>query len=712
MDRGLIELLDIIKTYKEEGASIFNILGQLHIPSLDIDIITNDIKTLISEGLIIEKKKDVYVASEFSKVLIGTISMHKKGFGIVTCNNNNKLEIFIPPRKAKKVLHDDVVRVEIIESTKPGNRPEGEIVEIIKRGKTKYVGILTIEEGNPYGFVICDDNKIKNDIYVPVENLNNAINNQKVVCEIVKWNEKDKNPTGMIVEVLGEIGDVGIDILSIAKEFGYELDFPENVKNEANNIEEVIYKEELEGRKDLRNELIFTIDGADAKDLDDAISIKKLENGNYLLGVHIADVSHYVVENMKIDKEAVKRGTSVYLVDRVIPMLPKVLSNGICSLNPNVDRLTLSIDMEIDKNGNVIKHKIYESVINSKARMVYEDVSDILENNDEYLIEKYNLLVETFRMSEELAKILMDRRDRRGAIDFNFDEAKIILNDEGFPIDIKKYDRRIANRIIEEFMLVANETIAEHFYELDVPFVYRNHDKPDLEKVLRLEDVMNKNGLSVINNDQSIQVKKFQNACKQVKGSDIEYFISKKMLMSLKEAQYTSNLGGHFGLATDYYCHFTSPIRRYPDLQIHRIIKDCLNGRMSSNVRKKYSNKVEDVAYHSSKMERRAQEAERDVEDMKKTEYMSSKIGCEYEGIISGVISKGLFVQLDNTVEGLVRVENITDDIYIYDENEECLFGHSTNKIYNIGDKVRVKVISADTINKEINFELINLDII
>ncbi|MBQ3422615.1 MAG: VacB/RNase II family 3'-5' exoribonuclease, partial [Romboutsia sp.] len=497
MDRGLIELLDIIKTYKEEGASIFNILGQLHIPSLDIDIITNDIKTLISEGLIIEKKKDVYVASEFSKVLIGTISMHKKGFGIVTCNNNNKLEIFIPPRKAKKVLHDDVVRVEIIESTKPGNRPEGEIVEIIKRGKTKYVGILTIEEGNPYGFVICDDNKIKNDIYVPVENLNNAINNQKVVCEIVKWNEKDKNPTGMIVEVLGEIGDVGIDILSIAKEFGYELDFPENVKNEANNIEEVIYKEELEGRKDLRNELIFTIDGADAKDLDDAISIKKLENGNYLLGVHIADVSHYVVENMKIDKEAVKRGTSVYLVDRVIPMLPKVLSNGICSLNPNVDRLTLSIDMEIDKNGNVIKHKIYESVINSKARMVYEDVSDILENNDEYLIEKYNLLVETFRMSEELAKILMDRRDRRGAIDFNFDEAKIILNDEGFPIDIKKYDRRIANRIIEEFMLVANETIAEHFYELDVPFVYRNHDKPDLEKVLRLEDVMNKNGLSV-----------------------------------------------------------------------------------------------------------------------------------------------------------------------------------------------------------------------
>lgn len=705
MYKNIREILNIIKSREGKEVDIYEILGEMQIPSNCQHIIEEDIEKLIKNGLIVEKKKNTYIPSNFSDELVGNIKLGKNGYGIVSINNNKIKELFIPPKYTNRSLDGDTVVVKIIKDAEDGKRAEGKVVQVLNRKKKIYVGTMSIQEDGKYGFVICDDARMNKDIYVAKEDINKALDGEKVVCELIKWDKDDKNPVGKIKEILGNEGDIGIDILSVAKEYGFESEFPDNVKKECRKINTKVLDEDINDRIDLRNKKIFTIDGRDAKDLDDAISIERNED-EFILGVHIADVANYVIENMKIDKEARKRGTSVYLVDRVIPMLPKVLSNGICSLNQGEDRLTLSIEMRINQKGQVVDYEIFESVINSKFRMNYDEVSNLLESIDEY-DERYKLFEKELKECEKLANILMNKRRKRGAIDFNFAEAKIIVNEEGKAIDVKKEDRRIANRIIEEFMLIANETIAMHFCMLELPFVYRNHELPDIERIISLEEKLNRKGLSLGNNLENISSKKFQQICEQIEGTELEYFINKMMLMSLKEAKYMSNMIGHFGLAAQYYCHFTSPIRRYPDLQIHRIIKDSINGNMSSNVVKKYLNRVDDVAYHSSKMERAAQEAENKVELMKKCEYASTKIGEIYEGIISGTISKGFFVQLDNTIEGIVRIENLKDDMYVYKEEDYLFEGIQSKKVYSLGNKVNVKIIDVDMINNEIEFLIV-----
>ena len=562
------------------------------------------------------------------------------------------------------------------------------------------------EDNKSFGFVVAEDTRISQDIFISKKDNNGAQQGDVVMVEITKWPEKRRSPEGKVLEVLGKKGDKGLDILTIIKKFGLPEEFPIKVQNFAESIPEVIEEKEYKRRTDLRNIRMVTIDGEDAKDLDDAVSIERLENGRYKLGVHIADVTHYVTEKNPLDKEALKRGTSVYLIDRVIPMLPRKLSNGICSLNPKVDRLALSCIMTIDNNGAVLEHQILETIIKTSERMTYTDVTKILKENDEDLIKRYDYLVDDFRAMEELANILNKKRLKRGAIDFDFDEAKITLNEFGKPIEIKPYERAIANRVIEEFMLAANETIAEHMFNEHLPFVYRIHEDPDEEKLQKFREFIFNLGYFIKWNGE-IEPRDLQGTLEEFKGKKEEVVVSTLLLRSMMQARYSPENVGHFGLAAEYYCHFTSPIRRYPDLQIHRIIKEYLNGKIDKTRSIKLTNLVDYAAKQSSETERVAQEAEREVDDLKKAEYMQDRIGEEFQGIISSVTSFGLFVELPNTIEGLVHITALDDDYYIYDEVHLCLVGERTKKMYKLGEDAKVRCSRVDIPNREIFFDII-----
>lgn len=683
---------------KEELASEFGLKGK------EMKVFYKVLEEMEKEGIIIKTRNQLYGLVEKMNLIAGKIQGNEKGFGFLIPEDKTKEDVYISSEEMNGALHGDKVVVRLISTAMEGRKEEGEVIRIIERANETIVG--TFESSKNFGFVIPDNSKISYDIFIPKADINGARTNQKVVVQITQWPEKRRNPEGKIIEVLGFVGEKGTDVLSIIRQYKLPEEFPEKVINEAESLEDTVSKEEIEKRIDLRHLNTFTIDGPDAKDLDDAVSIELMENGNYKLGVHIADVSHYVKERSKLDKEAYKRGNSVYLVDRVIPMLPKELSNGICSLNPNEERLCLSVFMEIDENGEVVNHNIVEGLITSKARLIYDDVSDLLEDQDPEAEKKLSNQVEDLRLMEELAHNLYEKRRRRGSIDFDFPETKIVLDEDGFPVEIGKEDRRIANRIIEEFMLATNETIAEEMYWGDLPFLYRVHEKPDMERIEEFNKFIHNFGYN-IKGSQEIHPKELQGLAEEVKGKKEEVLINTLLLRSLKKARYSSENEVHFGLASKYYCHFTAPIRRYPDLEIHRIIKSYINGKLNPMEQDRLSIALPKIAEHTSITERTAEEAEREVEDLKKAEYMSTRIGEEYEGIVSSLTHFGMFVQLDNTIEGLVHFSNMTDDYYHFDEKNYYIIGEHTNKIYRLGDSVKISVMNADLIRRTIDFMLI-----
>lgn len=658
------------------------------------------------EGLILRNNKEKYRPFNSEYVVIGTIEGNEKGFGFLLPIDKEREDIFIPADSMNGAMHGDSVIVNIVKKQEGERRSEGEVVRILERVNRKLIG--SFEDNANFGFLIPDDHRIAYDIFIPKELKNGAKNGQKVVVELTMWPEQRRNPEGRVIDILGYPNEKGVDILSIIKQFQLPEKFPKEVINETDAIEENISEKDLEGRLDLRNLKTFTIDGEDAKDFDDAISIEKLDNDNYKLGVHIADVTHYVRANTELDKEAYKRGTSVYLIDRVIPMLPEKLSNGVCSLKPNEDRLTLSVIMEIDPKGKVVDHEIVESVISSKQRLIYDDVSDFIENEDEDAKSKLSNILTELKQMEELMEILMKKRHTRGSIDFDFAETFIELDKNGIPIDVRKAERRIANRMIEEFMLVTNETVSERFYWADTPFLYRIHEEPNPEKLKQFGEFIHNFDYSLKGSE--IHPKQLQELIEEIKGKKEELVISTLLLRSLKKAKYSEIKDIHFGLAAEHYSHFTAPIRRYPDLMIHRIIKDSINGRLSSKKEKSYEEILPEVAEHTSMAERRAEEAEREVDDLKMAQYMSGKIGEQFQGIISSVTNFGLFVQLENTIEGLVHFNIMDDDYYIFDEENYYIVGERSHKIYRLGDEVKIEVIGADIGKKNIDFKLVHDD--
>lgn len=664
------------------------------------------IKTMEKEGLLARDESDKLGLAQRMGVITGKIEIHDRGFGFLIPDIEGIKDLFIAKTNLMGAMNGDRVVAKIIKEGRNGKRTEGIIINIVERVNKNIVGIY--EDNKSFGFVLPEDKRIQNDIFISKKDRNGAKKGQIVMVEITRWPDgKRKNPEGKVVEILGRPGDKGIDIDIIIRKYNLPEDFPPSVLNSALDIEDFITEDEIKGRLDLRNVKMVTIDGEDAKDLDDAVSIERLESGNFKLGVHIADVTHYVKERSVIDKEAFKRATSVYLIDRVIPMLPKKLSNGICSLNPKVDRLTLSCIMEVNRQGKVVNHTIAQSVIKTNERMTYTDVTKILRDNDVELIERYKDLVDDFKVMEELCKILRKKRLDRGSIDFDFEECKIILDEKGKPIDIKPYERAIANRMIEEFMLLANETVAEHMEKLKVPFVYRIHENPDAEKLEKFKAFIYNLGYNDITWGEEVNPKALQRVLDKFKGENEETIISTLLLRSMMQARYSPECAGHFGLAADYYCHFTSPIRRYPDLQIHRIIKEYLNKELTENRSKKLVSIVDSAAKQSSEMERVAQEAEREADDLKKAEYMKDRIGEIFEGMISSVTGFGAFVELPNTIEGLVHITSFRDDYYIYDEDRLILIGERNKKIYRLGDKLKVLCSKVDILSREIYFEIV-----
>ena len=655
---------------------------------------------LIAEGKIEVSKKGKYTKAE-GNYITGTFTSHQRGYGFVTIEGEEE-DIFIPAEDTGGAFHKDVVQI-TVSSAVTGRRREGKVVKILSHGITQVVG--TYENSKNFGFVVPDDPKINKDIFVPRERSKGAVSGHKVVAEITDYGKKDRKPEGKVVEILGHINDPGTDIISLVRAFALPVEFPTKVLNQAERVAKDVSTADMAGRMDIRDLLTVTIDGEDAKDLDDAITLSK-EGDIYKLGVHIADVTNYVQEYSALDEEAKERGTSVYLVDRVIPMLPHTLSNGICSLNQGEDRLALSCMMDIDAKGRVVGHKIAETVVCVDRRMSYTAVKKILEDKDEKTIEEYQDFVPMFELMKELAAILRKKRMQRGSIDFDFPETKILLDDKGHPVEIKPYERNVATKIIEDFMLIANETVAEDFFWQQIPFVYRTHDNPDSEKIHKLATFINNFGYSIHIGQDEVHPKELQKLLQKIEGSTEEPLISRLTLRSMKQAKYSTISSGHFGLATNYYCHFTSPIRRYPDLQIHRIIKECLRGKMNDKRISHYDKILPEVAKHASDMERRADEAERETEKMKKVEYMSAHIGEEFEGVISGVTAWGFYVELPDTIEGLVHVTSLKDDYYDYSESTYELVGQITNHRYKLGQKVRVVVTATDALLRTIDFEL------
>lgn len=637
-----------------------------------------------------------------SETVKGTLSKHKKGFGFVIPESSERGDIFISPADINGAMNGDYVAVRLLSPGVTGTTRDGVIEYIIKRAAIEIVG--TFEKSKRFGFVVPYDKRYNDDIFVFKKDFNGAQSGDMVVVNISKYPDKHNSAEGKITEIISKVGEAGGDIKALIRQFNLKQEFPAKVEAETKKIPLKITEEEIKRRTDLRHKTIITMDGADSKDLDDAVSVEMLENGNHLLGVHIADVSHYVTEGSQIDKEALIRGNSVYLIDQVIPMLPKLLSNGICSLNPDTDRLTLSVSMEINSRGKVINQEIYESIIHSKARMVYCDVSDILENKDEALIKKFRDVYDTLLRMNELAAILRKSRDDRGSLDFDIDEAYITLNDQGIPTSVETAERRVANRIIEEFMLIANETIAEHFYWMGIPFVFRVHESPALEKIEIFKKFIQSFGLNLKGNTENIHTKALNEIIKKVEGKPEEHVVNTVMLRSMKKAFYGTECEGHFGLGLKYYCHFTSPIRRYPDLIIHRIIKEAIQGKMDLKRIRLLRRKTEKAAFIASETERQALTLEREVEKLKKAEYMTYHVGEIYDGIISGVASFGFFVAIENTIEGMVKIDSLNDDFYDYEDTKYRLIGRRTNKIYALGDKVTIRVQSVDLQQREINF--------
>ena len=673
----------------------------LGVTKQDRPVLERILLELQEEGKIELSKRGKYSKAE-SKNVTGVFTAHQRGFGFVTIEGETE-DIFIPGDKVNGAMHMDTVEIAVLPTTS-GKRKEGAVLKVIERGM-KHV-VCTYEASENFGFAVPDNTRFGSDIFIPKGKSMGAVAGHKVVVEVTSYGKKDKKPEGKVVEIIGHINDPGTDILSIVKAYDMPVEFSEKIMHQVENVSKEVTDADMAGRMDLRDWTMVTIDGEDAKDLDDAVSLF-MDGDNYVLGVHIADVSNYVQEHSALDVEALKRGTSVYLVDRVIPMLPHALSNGICSLNEAQNRLTLSCIMTINPKGEVIDHKIAETVIRTNRRMTYTNVKKILEGKDPEVMEEYKELVPMFEKMAELASILRKRRMKRGSIDFDFPETKVILNDKGEPIDIKPYDRNVATKLIEDFMLIANETVASHFFWQEIPFVYRTHENPDTEKIHKLSTFINNFGYSLHIGADEVHPKELQKLLEKIEGTDEEALISRLTLRSMKQARYTTACTGHFGLAASYYCHFTSPIRRYPDLQIHRIIKETLRGRMNAKRIEHYEGILDEVAKQSSQMERRADEAERETIKLKKCEYMAKHIGEEFEGVISGVTEWGFFVELPNTVEGLVRVTELKDDFYQFYEDTYELVGEATNKRYKLGQKVKVVVESTDKLMRTIDFALV-----
>ena len=642
---------------------------------------------------------DAKTANAKTERIIGTFISNQRGFGFVEVDGRED-DLFIPEDKVNGAYHLDTVEVVLLRKS-TGKRQEAEVIKVIERGTNTIVG--TFQKNRTFGFVIPDNQKLAEDIFIPIERSKGAVDGHKVVVELTDYGNDRKKPEGKVVEILGHINDPGVDIMSIVKGFDLPVEYPEKVMNQVERIQDEISEADQAGRSDYRDMVMVTIDGEDAKDLDDAVSLT-VQDGLYYLGVHIADVSNYVQERSALDREALNRGTSVYLVDRVIPMLPHKLSNGICSLNAGVDRLALSCLMTINDKGEVIDHSIEETVICVNERMTYTSVKKILEDKDEAERERYKELVPMFEQMEELAAILRKKRRKRGSIDFDFPESKILLDKEGHPVEIKPYDRNVATKIIEDFMLIANETVAQHFYWLEMPFVYRTHDFPDPEKIQKLASFIYNFGYHMKVNKEEVHPKEIQKLLSKVEGSNEEALISRLALRSMKQAKYTVDCSGHFGLACDYYCHFTSPIRRYPDLQIHRIIKDWIRGRMKSKKIEHYGEILPQVAAQSSKLERRAEEAERETNKLKKVEYMERHLGEVFTGVVSGVTQWGIYVELPNTVEGMVHVSKLPGDYFLYDEQAYEMVGRDTGIKYKLGQTVQVRVESTDKFLRTIDF--------
>lgn len=661
------------------------------------------LKKLEQDGKVQKDDKNRYSFYE-ETLLEGIFRGNKKGYGFVIFPTMEQEDVYIPEDKTKQALNEDIVLVKINKQKASGFRAEGEIIKIKKHGKDTLVGIF--QKNRNFGFVIPDDTQFGTDIFISKKKFHHAKNDQKVVVKITKYPQKGKKAEGEIIEVLGNQDQADIDFLSLIKEYRLPYEFPEDVIKQTNNIREEIEKKDIPYRKDLREELLFTIDGEEAKDLDDAVCVKRLENGNYFLNVSIADVSHYVKQGSLIDQEACLRGTSIYFLNKVIPMLPNKLSNGICSLNAGQDRFTLSVLMEIDKKGKVVSSEIVKAIVNVKERMTYTNVQKILDKSDKKVLKRYEPYLQEFENMKQLAVILKKRREKEGYLELDIPETKIEYDKKGNIMSIQKRQNTFANELIEQFMLTANEVVAERFFWLQAPFIYRVHEQPDLDRVKELNKFLYNLGYIVRVSQEKVYTKAFSSLLKQVKGTKEEKIVSNLILHTLKLARYEEENKGHFGLASKYYCHFTSPIRRYPDLFVHRMISKWIEQDYRLKEKQKEIDRqlARKYAQSSSEREKLAQKVERDSVEMKKAEYMSDKIGKIYTGIISNVTSFGIFVELDNTVEGLIRFENLGKEYFVYDDEHKQIIGEKTGKTYHIGDEITVKVIEASKQLRRITF--------
>ena len=670
----------------------------LNVPRERREELKEVLDALIADGKIVLSKRGKYGRPE-KKILTGTFSGSSRGFGFVVLEGGQQ-DIYIPADQTGDAMHGDKVQI-TVEPARAGRRPEGTVIRVLERANETLVGYY--QKNRHFGFVIPDNQKIATDIFIPEGEDMGAVTGHKVVVRLTSFGGTRKKPEGRVTEIIGHVNDPGTDILSIVKAYGLPEEYPPEVMEQVSRIPDEVTAEEMQGRKDIRSWQTVTIDGEDAKDLDDAITISREAYG-YRLGVHIADVSHYVTENSPLDQEALRRGTSVYLVNRVIPMLPHKLSNGICSLNEGTDRLALSCIMDLDFQGRVLGHEVAETVIQVDRRMTYTAVNAIVTDQDPNTMEEYRDFTEMFALMKELADILRERRYQRGSIDFDFPETKMILDEKGRPVEIRPYERNAATRIIEDFMLMANETIAEDYFWQEVPFLYRTHDTPDPEKMKRLGLFINNFGYTIRTQQGEVHPKEIQKLLKKIEGSEEEALISRLTLRSMRQAKYMPVCSGHFGLAAKYYTHFTSPIRRYPDLQIHRIIKENLHGNLTEKRLSHYDKLLTGVSIQCSATERRAEEAERETIKMKKCEYMTKRIGREYEGVISGVTNWGFYVELPNTVEGLVHVSSLQGDYYLFDESRMELRGEMSGRTFRLGQKLRVVVMGTDKLTRTVDF--------
>lgn len=706
---------EIIKQPDYEPMSVSDFQDALGLNSADS--FRDLIKVLVEleqTGLIQRTKTDRYQRKESkkskqSKLIQGTLSQNKKGFAFLRPEDDEMDDVFIPPTKINRAMDGDTVLVELQHSKgEHKGKLEGEVKSIEKHSVTQVVG--TYSEARHFGFVLPDDKRIMQDVFIPKGHNLGAIDGHKVLVQITKYADGTDNPEGQVSAILGHKNDPGVDILSIIYQHGIEIEFPDKVLEEAEAVPDEIKPSEIEGRRDLRNELTITIDGADAKDLDDAISVKKLDNGHTQLTVSIADVSYYVTEGSALNEEAYDRATSVYLVDRVIPMIPHRLSNGICSLNPQVDRLTLSCQMELDERGHVVNHEIFDSVIHSNYRMTYDEVNEIITDQNEDTRKRYNEVTPMLDLAKDLSERLINMRKRRGEIDFDISEAKVLVNDEGIPTDVELRKRGEGERLIESFMLAANETIAEHFDRLNVPFIYRVHEQPKSERLRQFFDFITNFGLMIKGTGEEVHPSTLQKIQQEVEGQPEQMVISTMMLRSMQQARYDDVNLGHFGLSAEHYTHFTSPIRRYPDLIVHRLIRKYLIDKtMDDKTLNKWEEALPEIADHTSQRERRAIEAERDTDELKKAEYMVQHIGEEYEGIISSVANFGMFIELPNTIEGMVHVSEMTDDYYHFDERQMAMIGERQAKVFRIGDPVTIKVVNVDVDERMIDFQIVGM---